>query len=53
MGNNCLCKKKEVEKEINLQYETKTTNFGLIIQKKVYLHQDDNKKILRRSLHFK
>jgi len=53
MGNNCLCKKKEVQNNRNLQYETKTTNFGLIIQKRVYLHQDDDKKLLRRSLHFK
>jgi hypothetical protein len=53
MGNSCLYKKKEVQTERNLQYETKTTNFGLITQKKVYLHKDDQKKLFRRSLHFK
>ena len=53
MGNSCLCKKTKVQKERNLQYETKTTNFGLITHKTVYLHQDNQKKLFRRSLHFK
>jgi hypothetical protein len=53
MGNSCLSKKKKVNKEINLQYETNITNFGLITQKTVYLHQGEKKKISRRSFHFK
>ena len=44
MGQCLYKKEKEVKKERNLQYETKTTNFGLITQKRVYLHEDGNKK---------
>lgn len=53
MGNNCLYQKKEVKNERNLQYETKVSHFGIITQKTVYLHNNDQKTLFRRSLHFK